>query len=94
MIETRTIILGDDGRHVTMGRHSEPTEAEVAAAGGALAAKGIGGWLVRMEGDYYAKRGKLALVMIREIAKPRATFAEAEAAFRAARKLILSGGSR
>jgi hypothetical protein len=83
--ETRTIILGDDGRHVTIGRHSEPSEAEVATAGAALAAQGMGGWLCTLTGTYYGKR-KVTLACIREVAVPRHDFAAAEAAFHAARK--------
>lgn len=88
MSATRTIILGDDGRHVTMGRYSLPTDAEVAAAGAALTAQGIGGWLCTLEGEYYGRR-KVTLASVREIAAPRHDFASAEAAFHAARKLAM-----
>jgi hypothetical protein len=53
--ETRWIVLGTDGRHVSLGR-TEPSEAEVMAASDALAAQGLSGWLVRMQGDYYSRR--------------------------------------
>ena len=83
--ETRTIILSDDGRYVTLGRASVPTDAEVAAAGAALAGMGVGGWLCTMTGDYYGRR-KVTLTGIKEVAAPRADFATAEAAFQAYRK--------
>ncbi|MCA3364144.1 MAG: hypothetical protein INF79_00835 [Roseomonas sp.] len=53
--ETRWIVLGNDGRHVSLGR-TEPSEAEVMAASDALAAQGLSGWLARMQGDYYSRR--------------------------------------
>ena len=37
--ETRWIVLGTDGRHVSLGR-GEPSEAEVKTASDALAAQG------------------------------------------------------
>jgi hypothetical protein len=42
--ETRWIVLGTDGRHVSLGR-TEPSETEIATANDALAAQGISGWL-------------------------------------------------
>lgn len=79
----RTIILADDGRYVTLGRHSEPTEAEVSAAAQALAAKGIGGWLATMSGTAYQRRCP-TIEMRREIATPRQSWEAAVAAFQAA----------
>jgi glucokinase len=53
--ETRWIVLGTDGRHVSLGR-TEPSEAEITAAGDALAAQGLSAWLARIQGDYYSRR--------------------------------------
>ena len=53
--ETRWMVLGTDGRHVSLGR-TEPSEAEVVAASDALAAQGLSGWLASMQGDYYSRR--------------------------------------
>ncbi|MFO0162512.1 MAG: hypothetical protein ACK530_04460 [Alphaproteobacteria bacterium] len=53
--ETRWMVLGTDGRHVSLGR-SEPSEAEVMAASDALAAQGFSGWLACMQGDYYSRK--------------------------------------
>ena len=53
--ETRWIVLGADGRHVSLGR-SEPSEAEVKAASDALVAQGLTGWLAQMQGEYYSRR--------------------------------------
>ena len=52
--ETRWIVLGTDGRHVSLGR-AEPSEAEIVIASDALATQGLSGWLARMQGDYYSR---------------------------------------
>jgi len=53
--ETRWIVLGRDGRHVSLGR-TEPSDAEIATASNVLAAQGLSGWLARMQGEYYSRR--------------------------------------
>ncbi|CAB4169564.1 hypothetical protein UFOVP1302_35 [uncultured Caudovirales phage] len=83
MIDPRTIILCDDGRYVTLGRHSEPSEAEISAAAQALAAQGVGGWLATMSGTAYQRRCP-KLEIRREIAAPRHGWDSAVAAFKAA----------
>jgi hypothetical protein len=81
---TRWIVLGTDGRHVSLGR-TEPSEAEIATASDALAAQGLSGWLARMQGDYYS-RGKVTLESLQRIgADHEADWQAALAAFNAAR---------
>ena len=63
--ETRWIVLGTDGRHVSLGR-TEPSETEIATANDALAAQGLSGWLARMRGEYYS-RGKVTLEPLQRI---------------------------
>ena len=63
--EQRWIVLGADGRHVSLGR-TEPSETEIASASEALAAHGLSGWLVPMRGDYYSRR-KLTLEPLQRI---------------------------
>jgi len=63
--ETRWIVLGTDGRHVSLGR-TEPSETEIASASDALAAQGLSGWLARMRGEYYS-RGKVTLEPLQRI---------------------------
>jgi hypothetical protein len=83
--ETRWIVLGGDGRHVSLGR-SEPSEAEVMAASDALAAQGLSGWLARMQGDYYS-RGKVTLEPLKRIgAEHEADWELALTAFHTARR--------
>jgi hypothetical protein len=82
--ESRWIVLGTDGRHVSLGR-TEPSEAEIATASDALAAQGLSGWLARMQGNYYS-RGKVTLEPLRRIgAEHEANWQAALAAFHAAR---------
>ncbi|MCA3409194.1 MAG: hypothetical protein INF54_17860 [Roseomonas sp.] len=82
--ETRWIVLGTDGRHVSLGR-SEPSEAEIATASEALAAQGLSGWLARMQGDYYSRR-KVTLESLQRIgAAHDADWQAALTAFHAAR---------
>ena len=83
--ETRWIVLGTDGRHVSLGR-TEPSEAEIVTASDALAAQGLSGWLARMQGDYYS-RGKVMLEPLQRIgADHEADWQAALAAFHAARR--------
>ena len=63
--ETRWIILGRDGRHVSLGR-TEPSEAEIVTASDALAAQGLSGWLARVQSDYYSRR-RVTLEPLRRI---------------------------
>ena len=83
--ETRWIVLGTDGRHVSLGR-TEPSEAEIATASDALAAQGLSGWLARMQGDYYSRR-KVTLEALQRIgAAHDADWQAALTAFHAARQ--------
>jgi hypothetical protein len=83
--ESRWILLGTDGRHVSLGR-SEPSEAQVKAASDALAAQGLSGWLARMQGDYYSRR-KVTLEPLQRIGIAHDTdWQAALAAFHAARQ--------
>jgi hypothetical protein len=82
--ETRWIVLGADGRHVSLGR-TEPSEAEITVASDALAAQGLSGWLVRMQRDYYS-RSKLTLEPLRTLGStPEADWQTALTAFHAVR---------
>jgi hypothetical protein len=86
--ERRWIVLGEDGRHVTLGRHSDPSPDEIAQAEAGLAAQGLAGWLAIMEGNYYQPR-KPAVMIVRPFCDPQRPFAEAVEAFQAARQANL-----
>jgi len=82
--ETRWMVLGTDGRHVSLGR-AEPSATEIATANDALAAQGLSGWLARMQGEYYSRR-KVTLERIQRIgAEHEADWEAALSAFHAAR---------
>jgi hypothetical protein len=83
--EQRWIVLGADGRHVSLGR-TEPSEAQVKAASDALAAQGLSGWLARMQGEYYSRR-KVTLEPLQRIgAAQEPDWQAALSAFDAARQ--------
>jgi hypothetical protein len=84
-VQQRWVVLGSDGRHVSLGR-TEPSEAEVNTASDALAAQGLSGWLVRMQGDYYSRR-KISVEPLQRIgADHEADWELALSAFHAARQ--------
>ena len=87
--EHRWIVLGTDGRHVTLGRHSGPAEEEIQAAERALAARGQAGWLAVLKGDYWCRRAKMSVMAVRPLADPTSSFEEAVAAFEASRTRAL-----
>lgn len=77
--EKRWIILGSDGRFVTLGRASDPSADEVAVAEQELRARGLAGWLAVMEGNPYV--GPIPNLMeVRPLAEPKTPFAEAATA--------------
>ena len=68
-----------DGRYVTLGRHSDPTEDEIRAAENGLRAQGLAGYLAVMEGNPWV--GPLPrLLEVRPLADPAGSFGEAAAA--------------
>lgn len=91
--ETRWIVLGTDGRHVSLGR-TEPSDAEVRTASDALVAQGLSGWLACMQGDYYS-RGKVTLEPLQRIgAAHEPDWQAALAAFQRLRGLALAQARR
>jgi hypothetical protein len=77
--ERRWIVLGINGRYVTLGRASDPSEKEVLQAEDALRVQGLAGWLAVMEGNPYV--GPMPrLLEARPLANPSVLFADAAAA--------------
>ena len=83
--EKRWIILTPDGGHVSIGRHTDPSEEEIEAAAGKLRQAGTGGWLAAMEGRYFG-RGKMTLLMVREIGPAGGSWERPAAAFERTRR--------
>ena len=91
----RWIVLASDGRHTTLGRDTAPSDAEVAVAGAALAAAGLAGWFVRLDGDYWARRAPVVLTLVQPLAHATATdWPAAVAAFEAMRMASTSSKVR
>ena len=67
--QRRWIVLGQDGRHVTLGRAVSPTAKEIAAASDALSQQGLAGWIATLEGDYWG-RGRVTLAPVQIIGTP------------------------
>jgi hypothetical protein len=88
--ERRWLVIASDGRHVTLGRASDPSAEDLEQASEALRIQGLGGWLAVSEGQYYG-RGKLELLMVRLLAEQSgATWEAALDAFHAARMNTLA----
>jgi hypothetical protein len=79
--DRRWIILGEDGRHVSLGRARDPSPEELDRAGAALEGQGTGGWLAILEGDYFAPRRRVRLMMVRPLTRHTGSWEEAAAAF-------------
>jgi hypothetical protein len=77
--ERRWIVLGTDGRYVTLGYASDPSNEEVCNAESALRSQGLAGWLAVMEGNPHAGRVP-RLLEVRPLADPAVSFDDASAA--------------
>lgn len=82
--------LGSDGRHVIAGRHSDPEEEEIKAAGEGIAAQGLSGWLTIREGDYYSPRAKVTVMKVRSLTPVEGDWDAAVRAFETNRQQYLS----
>ena len=86
MGERRWLVIASDGRHVTIGRATDPTPEDLEVAGEKLRCLGLAGWLTVSDGSYYGS-GLLELLLVRPLSEqPGATWEEARAAFLAARE--------
>jgi hypothetical protein len=79
--EKRWIAVGVDGRHITLGRESDPSEAEICEVEAKLRDQGIGAWLAVAEGDYWNPKGHMTLLMVRRLGNPTGPWGQAVAAF-------------
>lgn len=88
--QRRWIVLGQDGRHVTLGRAAPPSEEEVAAASKAMEAQCLAGWIATLDGDYWG-RGRVTLAPVQAIGAAAALdWSAAVAAFHAARRTAVT----
>jgi len=79
----------EDGRFVTLGRASDPTDDEISRAGEALRVARTAGWLAVMRGNPYRKRAP-EVMRVRPLGEPAGTFEAAVAAFQWAHAKRLS----
>jgi len=79
--DPRWVLLTETGQYSTIGRHSEPGEADIAAAETALARVGLSGWVAVMSNSVHGSTAP-ALMMVRPLRDPRTPFADAVHAFR------------
>ena len=93
-VQQRWIVLGADGRHMSLARATPPTDIEIIGVSDALTAQGFSGWLACMQGDYYS-RGKVTLAPLKRIgADHEADWQAALAAFQRLRGLALAQATR
>lgn len=59
-----------DGRHSAVGRATDPTDVEIAGYEAKMAAQCIAGWLAIAEGDYFARRSRMNLLMVKPLGNP------------------------
>ncbi|MBY0332284.1 MAG: hypothetical protein K2X49_16625 [Acetobacteraceae bacterium] len=74
--ERRWIVLSEDGRFVTLGRASDPSEQEILDAEAALVRQGLAGWLAVMQGNPYVGMTP-RLMEVRVLGTPTSTFEKA-----------------
>ena len=77
-LERRWVVVGEDGRYVTLGRASDPSEPEILEAEKALVAQGLAGWLAIMQGSpHYEATPRL--MEVRTLGTPKSLFHDAAA---------------
>jgi hypothetical protein len=74
--ERRWVVVAIDGRYVTLGRNSDPSQEEIYAAERTLRSQNLSGWLAIMEGSPWAG-GAPRLLEVRPLASPVTPFADA-----------------
>lgn len=78
------MLLDETGGHGWLGRHSDPTDDELAAMAGDLARRGLGAWLCVTQGQYWSE-GPFTVFEVRRLADGGG-FAEALERFLARRR--------
>jgi hypothetical protein len=84
------IVLSEDGRHVSLGRASDPDAAELASLAETMRGQGLAGWLAVMEGDYHTRRVTPSLMLVRALTPVTVDWESAVAAFQHKRTQALS----
>lgn len=79
--DRRWLVLGEDGRHVWLGRHSDPSDDDIHAAKEGLSAQSLGGWLAVSDGDYWDLFCDFVLLPVRPLSNPTEDFEVAKTKF-------------
>jgi hypothetical protein len=66
--EKRWMLLASTGDHSWLGRHSDPSDEELAKLAGKLNQLALSGWLCIAEGDYWADNGHYAVMEVKRLA--------------------------
>ncbi|WP_424814528.1 hypothetical protein [Roseococcus sp. YIM B11640] len=91
--ERKWIVLGEDGRHVTIGRNSDPTVEEIEIASKALRDTGMGGWLAIQEGSYFSAHQVPHIFIVRELSPTAIPSDIAIQQFEKARQIAVNFGA-
>lgn len=89
MKERRWAIIASDGRHVWLGRHTDPSSQELERAAEDLARARVPGWLAVTEGVFYSD-DDLVVMMVRPL-WGEGDWDSASAAFLRKREAALKG---
>jgi len=85
-VERRWAALGEDGRHAWLGRHSDPSPAEITQIEAALVRQDLRGWIVVIQGDYWDPHAALNVLPVRSLGTAPVPFDEVLARFLAKRQ--------
>ena len=80
--DPRVIIITENGEWGVAGRHTDPSEAEIAEYEANLVRQGASGWLAIASGSFYS-RGFPEIVMSRTLGSPAIPFEAAIEALKA-----------
>ena len=78
--ERRWVVISEDGRHASLGQHTDPSEEEITRVEVALAASGTAGWLAVTEGVYYS-HDVITVLQVRVLGTPSVSWEEASSKF-------------
>lgn len=84
--------LAGDGRHVWLGRGTDPTDDELGRIGAALDAQAATAWLVLVRGDYWDAADSIETVVARRLtSRHEGALDDALEAWNALRRKALTG---
>lgn len=85
------MLLSEDGRHVWLGRGSDPSPDELDEAGSAMDRQGLAGWLAVHRGDYWSPVHEPELMVVRRLTQREGDQGRASEMWRWLRRGKLSG---